>query len=781
MFEHIFTQLIRSMGIFLRTIRAFFTRRLVGLTTRARRLLNFSRNATKMALASLQGAASLAKKPTRREDYIETGRLFISKSLLVALVVGGVAAAAAVYFFVWPFILSRFFTAHFYIEDWRVENWTGRAVVYYDKQKTTPFQAGRLTDGLLEGEGKEYDEAGLLCYEGSFRGGTWDGTGTAYQDGVLSYQGQFQAGIPAGEGISYYPDGQASYRGEFAGGLAEGQGTAYDSQGRRIYEGGFSQGLYQGQGSLYLVGGQRIDGTFAAGAPEGAVRWLKNGVLYYEGEWGDAGAEGFGRVYSQSGKVLYEGRLSGGAVDGPWLLELGLEELRAALGETKLQQNVDPSGGFTITSPALGLTAHCRSQQEGTEAGVNAVSVFPPQGEGKDWVELLPGRLAGPELQRERVAFTALQGVPLESGTYNAQITGGETGDCQQILLLSPDGGALLYQCRRITEEEDPPEEGDQEPTAEEAAELRMEGLLAALGEMGDAGAALDSGAAPSPFFGSGDLGGVLSACESGQMGTELMDAMLLYWENAERRTAAEANLARAQQLLEETEALGGSSDGLEEQAAALESAIERCTGEMGKAVLAAQAAGADPAQCDVTGAAVLFDPAQLDVEDLALTAAAFAQSKGETVDAAALALELKTALVDLAASYRGVLDAARQYEDAGAAARQAAGDYAMELGGKAEWFAALSAKEDARAALTSAIAGFSRQANALNGVSGGWIARSCDWYASEFTALFQMDAAPSTKEEETPPEDRLEEILQKTLEEQAAAEQAEEQTEEGM
>ena len=56
MFEHVFTQLIRSFGIFFRTIRAFFTRRLVGLTARVRRLFNFSRNATKIAASSLQGA-----------------------------------------------------------------------------------------------------------------------------------------------------------------------------------------------------------------------------------------------------------------------------------------------------------------------------------------------------------------------------------------------------------------------------------------------------------------------------------------------------------------------------------------------------------------------------------------------------------------------------------------------------------------------------------------------------------------------------------------------------
>ena len=195
----------------------------------------------------------------------------------------------------------------------------------------------------------------------------------------------------------------------------------------------------------------------------------------------------------------------------------------------------------------------------------------------------------------------------------------------------------------------------------------------------------------------------------------------------------------------------------------------------MGKASLTAQeAAGADPAAFDVADAAVMFDPSQLDVEDLALMTAAYVQGRGETVDTSAMALHLKTALVDLTTAYKGVQTALQDYEDAGTASRQAATAYAMETGSKTAWFSALSAKEDARAALVSAIAGFSRQANSLNGDSGGWIARNCGWFAGEFTQLFQQDSQDETREEETPKplEDRLEEIIQGALQDPEAGEE---------
>jgi len=788
--EHLFTQLIRSFGIFFRTIRAFFTRKLVGLVARLRRLFNFSRNATKVAMASLQGAASLAQKPTKREDYIETSRLFISKSLLFGLAVGGIALALAVYYVIWPFILSHFLTARFFVEDKRLNTWSGQVIVYSDKGKTVPLREGKLTDGSLEGEGREYDEGGLLCYEGSFRSGLRDGTGTAYVDGVLvyegdfeggrrsgqgrlyeagalSYEGEFQEDVPSGTGTAYYPNGQPSYRGEFADGVFEGQGTAYGRQGSRVYEGGFSQGKYDGQGSLYLSRNQWIEATFAEGEPAGTVQWMKKGVLYYEGEWSDGSAEGFGRIYSQSGKVLYEGQMTGGTINEQWLLELSLDEFRAALGEGKLQQEAD-SGGFTITSLSLGLSAQCRFRREEAEAAVNAVSLFQPQSEGAGWVELLPSQLPGGGIQSGELDFEAIQGVPLPGGAYRSQQTVSADGNYRWLLLLDRSGTPMLYQCVRSGGEESPalpgnPDEDSPEPS-EDPGESRMDDLLASLNMMGDTSAAADSGAASNPYFGSGEVSDALAACKDGEAGTRLMDAMLLYWENAERRTAAEANLARTRQLLEETAALGGDTAALKEKCTALERVLEDCAGAMGKAALTAQdAAGVDLTQFNAADAAVMFDPVQMDVENLALMTAAYVQGKGGTVDSGALALELKTALVDLTTAYNDVQQALQSYEDAGTASKDAAMAYAMETGSKEAWFDALSSKEDARAALVAAISGFSRQANDLNGESGGWISRNSGWYSEEFTALFQKDMADAENETETskPLEDRLEEILQ--------------------
>ncbi len=782
MIEHLFTQFIRSLGIFFRTIRAFFTRKLVGLSARLRRLFNFSRNATKIAMSSLQGAAAMAQKPSKREDYIETDRLFISKALLLWLVAGAVALGLAVYFVIWPFVLSHFLTARFFVEDKRVENWTGRVILYYDKKKTVPMRSGRLTDGRLEGEGKEYDENGVLSYEGSFRAGLYNGTGSAYENGVLVYtgdyaeglrsgtgklytngnlfyEGQFQADVPSGEGTSYYAGGGIAYRGEFANGVFEGQGTSFSRQGTRMYEGGFSGGLYNGQGSLYLSRRERITAVFSEGEPEGAVRWLKNGILYYEGEWGSTCAEGFGKIYTQTGNVLYEGRVTGGTLDGPWLLDLGLDEFRSAMGEGKLTEETNPGGGFTITSTALGLTAQCRFRQDGTDASVQTVGVFQAQGDGKDWVELLPERLTGSGVWTGEVEMPAVQGIPLPAGTYQAQEK--EEESYWQLLLFNESGSPVLYQCGR-REEELPEISGPVGFPADEAGDSRTSALLASLDLMEDTGAAAANGGTESnPYLGSTDPGSALAACQDGEAGAQLMNALLLYWENAERRTAAENNLARTQQLLDDAAALGGSTDTLEAACMALADTIETCAHEMSKAAMAAQtAANADPAAYDAAAAAVMFDPAQLNTENLALTTAAYVQGKGGTVDPASMALDLKTALVDLSTSYQAVQAAIRNYEDAGNASQQAATAYAMETGSKTGWFTALSAKEDSRAALVAAISSFSRQANELNRQSGGWVSRSCGWYASEFTELFQLESQEQPVEQK-PLEERLEEILQ--------------------
>ena len=129
MLSYLLRQLTNSLGIFFRTIRAFFTRKLVGAQSYLRRITNFSRQATKVASASLQGAAAAVKKPTKREDYIETRRLFISKSFLILLAIGAVLLGLLIYFVIWPFLLRTFFTAHLWQGDEDLAEWSGRVIV----------------------------------------------------------------------------------------------------------------------------------------------------------------------------------------------------------------------------------------------------------------------------------------------------------------------------------------------------------------------------------------------------------------------------------------------------------------------------------------------------------------------------------------------------------------------------------------------------------------------------------------------------------------------------
>ena len=323
--NYFFNQITRSVGVFFRTIRAFFVRRFVGITTRLRQMTNISRNATRAANATLQAAAAATNKPTQREDYVETSRLFIAKAFLIRLAILLVVLGLAGYFLVWPFLLSHFLTARFYVQDSRIPDWSGRVIVYSDPEKTIPLYAGRLETGELQGRGEEYDEEGLLayagqfldsqrsgegtaytggvlCYEGQFANDLYNGSGKLYQYGVLVYEGNFADGQASGTGTAYYTSGQTAYRGQFAEGLYEGTGTAYNEEGRLLYEGSFARGMYNGSGRLYLTDETEwIDAEFQDGQPAGVVQWYKSGRLYYEGEWADSRPQGYGALDSKDG------------------------------------------------------------------------------------------------------------------------------------------------------------------------------------------------------------------------------------------------------------------------------------------------------------------------------------------------------------------------------------------------------------------------------------------------------------------------------------------------
>ena len=803
MLSYLLRQLTNSFGIFFRTIRAFFTRKLVGVWSYLRRITNFSRQATKVATTSFQGAATAVKKPSKREDYIETQRLFISKSFLILLAAGLVVAGLLFYFVGWPFLLSHFFVARFYQEDARLKDWSGQVIVYYDEEKDSPMYRGTLEEGVLQGKGEEYDQEGLLiyvgnfvdgvrsgdgtlykggilAYEGQFSGGVANGTGTAYADGVKCYQGAFVDGLYQGEGTAYYPDGTRAYAGSFAAGAYEGEGTEYTQDGQVRYKGSFVQGLYDGSGTIYLENGSQIQAEFTAGASNGAVQWYQRGKLWYDGSADNLTPDGFGTLYDQSGKVVYAGEFDQGTLDGAWLLSLTAGELREAFGQADLTEE-DGAEGFLVKNETLGLTALCSYQQEGAQAQAYRLW-FAPE-EGSLWQQLLPwesGAQAAAWARRGREEApeeSTLQGAILQpDGTvagdwYQRQYV---YGDCVCLMLSQNGADAPLQLCwSRDAVPGGPPAEGE-EP---DQAQQRLDELLAALEE---AGAAFETGGSQSA---QGDPERVLALMLTAQDGEALVDALIDYHVYGEMAACLEAGQPLLQQSLAQAQTALQRGDGTQEAVDEAQAALDDLDGRLAQYKAAREQAGLTVEELskleadgyDLGKTLIVFDPVELDVTALCTAAMSYAQgtAAGQEVDGAALEREVKSAVLELGLAYESIRSAITAAQTASEKAEQALQDYARGSADQKALYAAQCARDEATAALYQAIGTFSHQANSLNTLSGGWIAQEYDWMAETFAALFQSEllrgeqAAQQAQDQQAQREEEAAQAIQQSQESQ--------------
>jgi len=823
--NYFFYQLTRSVGVFFRTFRAFLARRVVAIGSRIRRLTNFSRHATKAASSSLQGVVSAAQKPTSREDYVETGRLYISKALIIKILMTLVAMGVIFYFIVWPFVLSHFLTAKFYEKDKRVADWSGRVIVFSDEKKKVPLFSGRLEDGVLQGEGKQYDESGILLYEGQFRDGIRSGNGTEYADGILAYEGQFtdgryegrgrlyedglltyegqfsgglrsgsgteyqngvivyegqfledvhdgrgklykdgtlsydgdfRAGSEEGNGISYYGSGRMSYQGQFLAGLPDGMGIAYGTDGRKAYEGEFTEGKYNGAGTEFFSDGGQLTATFAEGTPEGTVTWKKNGILYYQGEWTDGMPAGFGALFNKAGKTIYEGPFLGGTVDGGKLLEMTTEELRTVLGDGNVRTD-DASGVFQLTATELGLAAQCTFQTEDRESMVHKLYLTQP--EGAEWVTLLPGMdyttpIAWPDgmmANKGTTNYTQQNGVNLRSGTYASEDA---IANGRRITVLYGDEArteALLVAWSKM--ENTPAAPGSD---AVNVSDSRIEGLLGALDLMDDTAGASSGGAGASSGGKSPDK--AFAKCEDAAQAVTLADAMLDCWAQMERKSALEENLERVGVMLADANDALGKGKGSAEAVAALEALqlslanqIDACTTAIKRAELRAQDVGAEKlSDYALDDMLINFDPSKQKIGELSLVAAAYAQATGQSGRTAEeTETAVKTALLDLTDAHSAVEVCLAQYQAAEQSVQRAAGEYATGSGTKEAWYQAMNNQALARESLVSALADFSREANAFNQMTGGWVSRTFGWHEDIFEPLFQAAILPEEPAEE--------------------------------
>ena len=809
MFSYLLRQLFNSFGIFFRTIRAFFTRKLTGLWAYLRRITNFSRQATKVATTSFQGAAAAVRKPTKREDYIETQRLFISKSFLIMLAIGLVLLGLLFYFVVWPFLLSHFFVAKFYQEDPKLADWSGRVIVYYDEEKQHPMYRGTLEEGLLQGLGEEYDldglltyegkfvdgvrsgdgslyEAGVLVYEGQFSGGLANGMGTAYEDGVKCYQGAFVDGLYEGAGTAYYPDGTRSYVGSFAQGLYEGEGTEYREDGKMRYKGSFAAGQYDGNGTIYLEDGSYIQAEFTAGETNGAIQWYQKGKLWYDGSADNLTPDGFGTLYGDNGKAIYAGEFDQGTLDGAWMLNLTAAQLRETFGEASLTET-DSSGGFLIENEALGLTALCSYQQEGSEAQAYRLWFAPAEdslcGNLLPWESGSDADLWAREDRESEPQESVLQGALL-------QPNGAVSGDWYQRQYSYED-----YVCILLSQQaSDPPVQicwsrdmsqasGQPVDASSSQAQERLDELLSAL----DGASVPSGGGSGSSAASQKEVERLLGLMLSAQDGEDLMDALIDHYVYGQMADSLEASQPLLQQLLADAQTQlqrgEGSQDAVDEAQADLDDLDRRLaqyrTAQKQAALTVTELTKLDAADYDLQAVLVCFDPVELNVSALCSAAATYTQSVAAgryEVDTAALERELKSDVLELGLSYESIRSARSAAQAAVTKVDTVTQEYAKGTADKAALYAAQCARDEAAAALYQALGTFAHQANALNTLSGGWIAQQYDWMADPFASLFQneiLQGEQAAQQAEEELAEKVEQAAQEILEEQQQAAQS--------
>ncbi len=305
MFESFFRQLMQSFGVVFRTMRAFFMRFLTSIGARIRSMTSVTRYASQIGPKVLDAAASTGKKPAKKEDYIETGSLLISKSLIITVLLVIIIGTIFMITIGWPFIVSTFLTKHMWNEDPKVKNYSGKVIIYYDEEKKMPEFKGRLKDGKKVKEGTEYDKNNRVTFQGHYEDNVYSGYGEESVDGVVVYKGNFANGKYEGEGIQKDANGLLKYEGTFANGEYEGTGKVYEMDDL-VYEGELSKGLYEGKGKLYEDGILVYSGSFSAGEYDGFGKLYEDGEVVYDGSFSAGVKSGRGIAYKKR-HMIYKG------------------------------------------------------------------------------------------------------------------------------------------------------------------------------------------------------------------------------------------------------------------------------------------------------------------------------------------------------------------------------------------------------------------------------------------------------------------------------------------
>lgn len=176
---------------------------------------------------------------------------------------------------------------------WRNEQFTGWG--RFSKRNGTVYE-GKYTDGDLTGKGI-LRKGPHYIYKGEFRSGLRDGRGILATDNTKydgefrndkkegqgnlvylreghTYEGQFRGGEINGSGTFKWGNGDI-YIGEMKNGKMHGHGKYYYKDSGQIYEGEYYQGKKQGAGRIKYPNQKELEGMFSGGKANGVLRYKK--------------------------------------------------------------------------------------------------------------------------------------------------------------------------------------------------------------------------------------------------------------------------------------------------------------------------------------------------------------------------------------------------------------------------------------------------------------------------------------------------------------------------
>jgi len=646
-----------------------------------------------------------------------------------------------------------------YVGDFENQLYHGDGILYYPDGGVQ--YTGEFAEGLYDGEGILLDENGQTIYEGGFAEGLFHGEGTLYEDGQPVYIGGYTDGMRDGQGEVYQADGIPLYKGGFSGDLRSGAGTEYNADGTIHYKGEFADDQYEGSGVLYLNDGHdRIEAVFADGEPDGTIRWFVDEKLWYAGGAEGLIPDGYGEIYTRSGKCVYAGEMDRGTIDGQWLLSLSAAEIREAFSEATVAEAAANDGGFFVMNRELGLVVRCTYRSEDSETGVFSVWISRQDTEMAwkdleifdDWVKNLKTDTSMAALMPwpdADVFYSWTQGLQ-DGGPTEGLIFPEHEMEKQRFYFdgwyctaaIEAESGLPVMVSWTVDGLLQPQEEGAVFPEEVKAVQEAADDLLESLGLKSEE----EPGFQVVPADGSGQevpaqeptepteaeqaLYDLLLSKNSLDSVKTLIDNLLDYEENTRILTVLQSTQTQAQSRLEDARqrlVMGSGTqeevDTLQLQADAYQLRISQSEANQAKALLMLQElVEFDPAAQDLTGLLICFDPSALEETVVCAEAA----KKDE--------ISVKASLINLKVGYETVQLAAKTLIKSEETAKTMADAYGRGEANQLALDDALCAQSDALVQFYGALAAFTREANTLNLLTKGWLALQVQWLVPVFS-----------------------------------------------